>query len=163
MKQQNHYEEIPELLSSHPLTENRLAEIESRAAQLKPPQKNQHAHDFLFLKERLNVMTSDDMHRTELTYRKKAQAHPNDLPIQYGFALALIGTESYQQAYQQLHPLKTDNLFLKLTLANAAFESNHHQEALNITKKLQARFPNQYAVIVDYAYFLASTSKSVGY
>lgn len=158
-KKQNSYQEPPELLSSHPLTPNRIAEIENRVAKLQPKSSLKEKSDFAFIQQRLTVLTSNDLHQIEMIAQKKAQNTPDNMPSQYGYILALMANNDHKKAYQQISPLKNENVYMQLAFAISSFESGHQQQSLDFFNQLHEEYPQHYSINTNYAYYLLQAGK----
>jgi predicted Zn-dependent protease len=146
------------LLSDHPLTPDRIADAENRAAQYPTPHKPQ-VSDYALIKERIRVQTAPDEHSILLYYQKLRQAphYQNQPAIEYGNALAEQNAALYDQAYQDLSVLAgqdPNQLLFQLAMADVLVDANKPVTALPILQRAYDIYPDSYPVMVQYAYTL---------
>lgn len=145
--------QIPEFLSSHPLTTNRISESQTRANQYQGAFTSNTIH-FEYAKARAIVFTTKPSQLVDF-FRKKARTSDlNDTEI-YTFALALSRSGKNQQALQQLKliPVNADNeLTLKLAKAQILTVDGQYSKAIEILEGLEQIYPSNPAVI----YYLAA-------
>lgn len=163
MKQEERYsEQLPELLSSHPLTEDRIADTQNRAAQY-PDKAYPSPLAYYLIKNRIRLETASDPHAALQYFEKKsAGVKPYPEAAEYGYGLALLHAGRPQAAYPILAKLATDapnNLLFQLALANAALNNKKHEEALGILAKLYELHPDNYVITLAYAKGLVQVNK----
>lgn len=128
---------IPALLRTHPLDEERIAEVEGRTAHLHapPPALSLDYELFkVFIRHQtLNAFT----HR--MTYYTQ-QTHPHALNNQYGQVLAYLEANQPEQARQHLTPLLAqapNNAFLTHAKAQIELAEQHPDQAIHTLQTAQ--------------------------
>ncbi|MEM7402083.1 MAG: M48 family metalloprotease [Pseudomonadota bacterium] len=145
--------QIPEFLSSHPLTTNRISESQARANQYQGAFTSNTIH-FEYAKARAIVFTTKPSQLVDF-FRKKSRTSELSNTEYYTFALALSRSGKNQQALQQLKliPLNADNeLTLKLAKAQILTVDAQYAKAIEILEGLEQIYPSNPAVI----YYLAA-------
>ncbi|QMU60487.1 MAG: M48 family metalloprotease [Gammaproteobacteria bacterium] len=152
--------QIPEFLSSHPLTTNRISESKSRANQYKGSFTSNTIH-FEYAKARTIAITSNPNQLAD--YYKKKNRIPGSLSETetYAYALALSRTGKNQKALQQLKSISVnvDNeLTIKLANAQILIVDGQYTKAENSLRKLEEIYPSNLSVI----YYLATSLTESG-
>lgn len=153
----------PKLLSDHPLTPDRIADAENRAAQY-PIMHTATTSDYALIKERIRVQTAPDADAMLLYYQKLRHApHYQPQPaIEYGYALAEQNATLYNQAYQDLSVLAAhdpNQLLFQLAVADVLVDENKPALALPILETAYDIYPDSYPVMVQYADTLLKAEK----
>lgn len=147
--------QIPEFLSSHPLTTSRISESKTRANQYRGSFTKNTIH-FDYAKARTIALTTKPSQLVDY-FRKKnksSESRLNDTEI-YTYALALSRSGKNQQALQQLKliPLNADNeLTIKLAKAQIQIVDGQYTKAEKSLKTLEQIYPSNPSVI----YYLAT-------
>ena len=140
--------QIPEFLSSHPLTSNRISESKTRANQYRGLFTSNTIH-FEYAKARAFAFTTKPSQLVQ-HYRKKLKSGElTDTEI-YTFALTLSRTGKNQQALQQLKliTLDADNeLTIKLAKAQILTVDAQYNKAEELLKNLEQIYPSNPSVI----------------
>ncbi len=99
--------EIPELLRSHPVTVNRIAEARERAEKMRPRVIREDSDDYQIIWQKLNVMDSTDPVQTKAFYEIALRdgTYTNEAAMHYGYALALTEVGDYDGARAAFHKL----------------------------------------------------------
>lgn len=163
-RQEQYNLQAPALLSDHPLTPERIADAENRAAQL-PTIKAVSSTDYFLIKERIRVQTAEDTHALLNYYQKKIASHQyqNLSAMQYGYALAKLANVDYQGAYADFAALAQQDpnqLLYQLGMAHVLAAENKLDAALALLKTASATYPDNYAVMVQYAYTLTKAQQA---
>jgi len=146
-----------EYLRTHPLTNNRIAEVKQRANQL--PQKKVHPElNFLFARERLRVTTQPASNVIQY-YEKigEPKIYDQKLAWHYGYALALLRmhkTAAAKDHIDRVIAVKANNPFSILLLTEAAIENNDEKTAAQILANGVQKNPNNYPLLMTYIKFL---------
>jgi beta-barrel assembly-enhancing protease len=155
---ERYYAKIPELLSNHPLTPERISDAENRADQL-PIKHHTTSQTYYLIKERMRVMGDNNPHHLISYYEKMLKK--NDLPhgfaIEYGYALALQNNQSFKQALnimQKLQQEYPEQLLFTLGVADIETDANDTSAAISLTEKTYHQHPDSYPVVMQYAYAL---------
>jgi predicted Zn-dependent protease len=164
MQQQARYyytANIPAILRTHPLDEDRIAEAENRSAHL-PSNHHTDSEDYHLFKELIRTTVTDDSKTLLDIYEHRCHRHHNDISCQYGYALTLLNINQYQKAKEQLQPLlykKPDNLYLVIAMSQAEMGLQQYAAASKRLNELQHNYPNNYAAIMSYAQCLIEANQ----
>lgn len=137
----------PQMLSTHPLPETRLAEARLRAGQL--PKKNIKSNlDYQLSKSRITVrfnkVTGEaaiDLYKSQLS-RKKYQLKE---AAEYGLALAYFKNKDYKEAHEMAVTLlskRPNNLFYIDFITDTSMALNNTQKAIDLLTPYQKKKPN---------------------
>lgn len=151
---------IPAILRTHPLDADRIAEAENRTARLS--KKNySDSLDYALFKELIRVSVASD-NKQILDYYEH-QCRSGNTACQYGYVLALLNNNNFQQAENRLKPIlaaNTDNLYFQIAMAQAELGLSQNKIALSRLAELQNNFPDNYAAMMAYAQGLLSANQS---
>lgn len=139
------HDNIPAILRTHPLDQERIAEAEDRIPK-NTPKTYAYSLDYLLFKALIRD-TSVKQPKILLDYYAKKR-NPQNPENQYGLALALLEANRFQDALNHLEPLVKDSpnqLFYTTALAQAQMGANHPQQAVDTLHQLHTQNPNQYA------------------
>lgn len=153
---------IPAILRTHPLDEERIAEAENRTSRL-ANQKHNSSLDYLLFKELLRVSVHSQNKQLLDYYAHQCAKKNNHLACEYGYALALLTSNKYQSAIDHLMPLiaqDKDNLYYQIAIAQAEIGLNQYQSALNRLAELQNNYPDNYAALMAYAHGLLAANQT---
>lgn len=124
---------LPEFLSTHPITGNRIADARNRAAQYPSPASGDSLH-YRLIKARLQVL--EEMDPVALLTRldlQLADAHGEDAAaLRYARGLVLTRLQRYDESraeFTALHQEDSTRIHYLLALARAEAASGHAQEA----------------------------------
>jgi len=153
-------ENIPAILQTHPLDDDRIAEAENRCVHIKKSYADNL--DYHLFKELVRTSVGSDNKQLLDYYQHQCRKNNNDISCQYGYILTLLNLNQYQQAEERLTPLlmqKSDNLYFETAMALA--ETGRHQFASAIKRlsDMQANYPENYAAIVSFAQSLMAANK----
>lgn len=142
---------VPEFLRTHPITGSRIAETRARAADYAEVDDDRNSIQFLLMREKLRVMTTQDLDELISVYRKKlAEEDAENADIsRYGYAQALIKANNYTEARQVLEPLvekDADRLTYQLALADIEMAVGNTAAALAIYEDYQGLYPDDRAL-----------------
>ncbi len=139
---------IPEFLSTHPVTTNRIAESMSRAESYGHG-KELDTLEFRLIRTRLQVLSADSPVRALKDFRarnKKSTAGPAE---HYGLALALWRNGDYAAAGKQLQALMKndpDRRIYRTTMAQLALDRKQPDEALRLYRDTLKLYPGDLIV-----------------
>lgn len=142
--------DVPAILRTHPIDEDRIAEAENRTAQMQvhavPP-----SLDYALFKEliRTTVSTQDKLLLDQ--YIGCIKADPQNQPCHFGHALALYNINQFANAESELKTLEmsdTHNLYYSIALSRAENNNHHATEAINRLKKLETIYPDNQALLI---------------
>ncbi len=152
---------IPAILRTHPLDDDRIAEAENRSLHLK--KKNYiDSIDYRLFKELIRTTVNNDSKQLIEYYQHRCRKSNSDAPCQYGYVLTLINLNQYQQATEQLKPLLSkspDNLYYVIAMSEAEIGLKQYATAATRLGELQTNYPDNYAAIISYAQSLIAANK----
>ncbi len=147
----------PEFLSSHPVTESRIADSRTRAREYVVPT---HSDDIEYQLMRARVQVSYADNAGAAIKRFKAALENKDgnaTAAHYGLALAYIKTNQLEAAHAELQPLlRQDPDRITFIAAQAEIESRggHYVEAADILKQQLSINPENHPLTMQYAELL---------
>lgn len=151
-----------EFLSTHPLTENRIAHAQNQASTLQTKQHISHLH-FYLVQTRLAVNLSADPKKILGFFAKNAKDYPKNIPYQYGYALALARNLQYQAALQIMQKLTIqhpDEIYFALSLAEIQSDNGDNQDAIkNLAAQVEI-YPDYFPLILQYSTTLIGNNQS---
>ncbi|MDR9423933.1 MAG: M48 family metalloprotease [Marinobacter sp.] len=153
---------LPEYLSTHPLTQSRVADTRSRAEQY-PDERIRDGQEYHLVRSRLQVhyaRSPEIAVETFESYLEQEDAVRNDA-IRYGLAVAYQNNRQYDKARSILEELLADNpgrITFQVTLAEVFISEERYAQARNILEPALSRNPGNYPL----TYALASTETADG-
>ena len=149
---------VPEYLSTHPLTQSRVADTQNRAKQY-PLERIEDSPEYHLIRARLQVhyatstAAAIDSFRAALNQLKNTSASAsNDISntaIRYGLAVAYIEDGQYAEAETLLNQLLLANpgrITFQVTLAQSLIAARHLTEARALLVRALARNPGNYPI-----------------
>lgn len=157
-RNQRLYGTVPEFLSTHPLTSNRIADSQSRASHFAPKAYHEDP-GFNFLQNHLRALTTNNRHGLVTQYEKELTktAPEQRAAVEYGYAIALKNEGQPAKALpllERLHEQNPDNLWISIALCRSYALNNQFKVALELLSQLHAADEDNYAVVYYYAYTL---------
>lgn len=155
---ERYYMKIPELLSDHPLTPERISDAQNRAAQYKA-RHHVTRQDYYLIKERMRDILASNTHQLT-SYYETLLAKPNisqRFALQYGYALALQDDHQYAKAESIMLDLikqYPDQLIFQVSYGDITADAGHSALALTMLQRDYDIYPDNYPVTVQYAYNL---------
>jgi beta-barrel assembly-enhancing protease len=137
----------PSYLRTHPLTGERIADMENRVAQMHYRQVVD-SQDFAFMKAKLRVAgepAADAIREFEGLLAKQ----PNDAAARYGLAKALLSAGRAEDAGRALEPLRVSvkpSMFVDSLAAEQRAAVSDRDGAVKILQTAQKRFPDSRSV-----------------
>lgn len=153
---------IPAILRTHPLDEDRIAEAENRTQNMGKKQFPDNLNYHLF-KEIIRVSVAGNDKQLLDYYQHQCNRKNNLDSCQYGYVLALLNLNQFQQAANQLTPLLNrdhDNLYYQITMAQAETGNQQYAAALKRLSNLQAIYPENYAALMAYSQGLLAAGQA---
>ena len=146
---------LPEFLRTHPVTTSRIADAENRLAQY-PPHAHKYSDAYKLTKARIKVIAAKSPGQAEKIF--KTAIDEGDLgdeedATHYGYALALMGVDKYQNARDELNQLlkkDANNISYLLAMANLETRAENYRKGLRIYKHLNSLYPGYRPVVMDY-------------
>jgi len=156
---------VPEFLRTHPLSTNRIAEAQNRAAQMHVMDARSDTLTFHLMRTRLEVLQADEPQSLHQRWTD------SDMPTEryraaarrYGLALLEIARGDAARAAERLEALRSgapDNLHYGLALARAYRALGRDQDALATWQHLRSIYPSTYPVIAAGAELLEHTGQA---
>ena len=141
---------LPEYLSTHPLTQNRVADTRNRAEQY-PDTRVQDGQEYRLVRSRLQVHYSESPEtaiETFEAYLAREDAQRNDA-IRYGLAVAYQESRRYDQAEQLMRELLKANpgrITFQVSLAEVLISQKRFADARALMQEALARNPGNYPI-----------------
>ena len=149
------YNDIPDLLKTHPVSALRVAEARARASQL--PQRSSKKHDtasYALIRERVRVLSAESDTDMRPYYLRMRNNSGDSLALRYGAALADIKAADPAKAAGDLQTMMKSNPELTLVhtaLGEAQMAAGQKEQALATFAKALDLFPRNVPVTVRYA------------
>lgn len=144
--------DVPAILRTHPLDEDRIARAENRSLTL--AKKNVPTSlDYVLFKTLVNNAANANTEQQLNYYQHQCQSN-HSLACEYGYALAQLNSNHYLQAKNTLLPLVAKmptNLFLHIAMAQAEFGCKNYLSAFKRLDDLAVIYPNNYAILMTRA------------
>lgn len=153
---------LPEFLSTHPVTTNRIAESTSRAQAIGHT-GDRDSLEFQLARARLTVLDSDQPQATRRYFESRVKNDPDSAHDRYGLALALerTGDEAGARAtLLALHKADPDRILYRTGLADLDLEYGRGQQALSLLKETLELYPGDVTVSIHYAEALLQTDQA---
>lgn len=152
---------VPAILRSHPLDEERIAEAENRSEHL-AKQSYKSSLDYLLFKELIRISVAENSKQLIDYYQNQCSKPQSGAPCQYGYALAQLDSNQYQQAYNRLTPLiqqDPNNLDYQVAFAEIEVGLKQFERAISRLTELHNNLPENYAAIIALANSLIAAQK----
>ncbi|GHC23076.1 M48 family metalloprotease [Aidingimonas halophila] len=132
----------PEFLLTHPVTQSRISDTESRASQLTPAERRDAGPQYDMIRARALL----DLHRNDPSQAttRLAQDSPSEEAQRYLDALVNAERDNLQQALESLDQLAAELPDLTMIRASAvelALDTGEHEEARDRAQRLLRLFP----------------------
>lgn len=150
---------IPAILRSHPLDEDRIAEAENRSMNLGNKTYPDHL-DYRLFKEFIRTQVADTRRLLDFYHKVCTRG----LFCQYGYGLTLLQANKYQEAKIILSSLlqkDNNNLFFQIAMAQAEIGNKEYDAGIKRLEELQANHPENYAALRAYAKGLLDTKNEL--
>ncbi len=152
----------PEFLSTHPVTENRIAESRARA-QSYSQREVRESPLYGMVRARLLVQRTSDAQDAVRHFRSVLEDDADNAYARYGLALALTETGDTGQAkalLQELMDDKGEQVFYFSALARAQWAGGEREPALDTFRLALDLFPDNYPLAYGYAEKLLQADKA---
>ncbi len=153
---------IPAILRSHPLDDDRIAEAQNRTARLVLKTYSDSLDYFLF-KELIRTSLNTDLVQLDAYYKHQCHKQSPEIACKYGQVLALLNNNKYQQAYEQLKPVieqRNNNLYFQIAMAQIEIGLGNFTAALNRSVEVQTNYPENYAALMAHAQVLVASNQA---
>lgn len=153
----------PAYLKTHPLTLQRLSEIEDRIHAI-PARHVVDRPDFRLIQERINALTGTPQEALRLFRdRNPDPTRVADQPVVYGMAVAQWRSHQFAQASQTLHSLQSKaapNALYSSLEAQILHDENNYEGALKVYRQALKDNPNTRALIYGYVTTLIDSGQN---
>ena len=147
----------PEFLSSHPVTQSRIADSRTRAREYTVPKYSEDV-EYQLMRARVQVSYADNAGAAIKRFKSALENKDgNATAARYGLTLAYIKTNQLEEAHTELQPLlKQDPDRITFIAAQAEIESRggNYVEAADILKQQLNINPDNHPLTMQYAELL---------
>lgn len=153
---------LPEFLSTHPVTTDRIAESYNRAQDI-GHKGARDSLEFQLIRARLAVLDSRNPQETLNYYRTRAKENPGSAHDRYGLALALERTGDTATARATLEALRKgdpDRILYRTGLADLDLDHGRPDDAVKLLEETLALYPGDVTVSIHYAEALMRTGRA---
>ena len=148
-----------EYLSTHPMYENRIANIQNRSSLQNTPIKNS-TDDYLYIKNILSVSITNDITKNIKLITNK------DKYSQHKLGLLYYKRSDYKNAYETISPVyrvNPNNLYISILYTNILVGQGEIDEALEVLNRLKNIYPLNTVVSLSIAEILIENNLNLGY
>ncbi|MDP9143068.1 MAG: M48 family metalloprotease [Pseudomonadota bacterium] len=152
---------LPEILRTHPLSTNRVAEATTRAAEM-PKVQHQDPPEFALMRARARVLSAERPSVAVEQYSGNLKVERDLDESQYGLALALYELGQYARAIEALKPLverMPNQVNVSLLQGRLQMRNGEEEKGLAMLQKMIRRNPRYAPAILSYAEGLMTTGK----
>lgn len=145
---------LPEILQSHPVTTNRIAESRSRAAQFKDTKQTAESVSYALTRERLRVLATPTEDNVKRYYSDRRDQQEQTVGERYGEALASYQGGSSRAALDSLTELARQYPqvpMLQSTLGQALMSAGDTEESLVVFRRALNLSPRNIPLTMRYA------------
>lgn len=143
--------QLPEYLSTHPLSENRISDTRNRATQF-PHRAYQESIEYHICRSIIinHFAESPEASRDYFSSLLAKGNTVSEVGAKFGLAMSLIESEPKQalSILDELAEQFPNHLSIELTRTDALYNSGKRAESLEVLRKLQQRNPNNLAVSI---------------
>lgn len=153
---------IPAILRTHPLDEERIAEAQNRLVNLEY-NKKESTKDYQLFKELIRTNTSNDRKFLLDFYKLECTKHSSYEACLYGETLTQLQVNNYKNAIRNLNILLSNdeyNLYYIFAMAEAEIGLGDFDHGLARLKEAYTVNPKNYAIILNYAQSLLASNKN---
>ncbi|MFT0211899.1 M48 family metalloprotease [Pseudomonas sp. F1_0610] len=137
----------PEFLSTHPLTDNRIADARGRAEQLYRPNGIKDSLRYQLMRARVMLRFEETPGVAVKRFNAQLSENKNAQAARYGLALALTKSGRFDEARTHLDILlkqKPKDIIYNLSYAELDLASNKTNEAYNRVQRMLTTYPNSF-------------------
>lgn len=144
----------PEFLRTHPLTNNRIADSQARAAEF-PRMEVNNSEEYLLIRAKLRVYSFENPIDAVKYFREALESAEGDRDhLRYGFALALAEAGEYDRARDYLELLlKHDNtnIAYMIALGGVEHKQGNYAKSIAIYKEAYKYYPDYRPLVLYYS------------
>ena len=152
---------VPAILRTHPLDDERIAEAENRSQHIKHKNYTDNV-DYHYFKELIRtIVATDDKRLLDFYLQQCAKKNSADA-CKYGFALTEMRMNNFKIAEDNLKTLllqQKNNLYIELALIRAEIGEQKYQQATQHINELRNNYPTNYAIIFTQAQVFLSNNQ----
>ncbi len=156
-------EKIPEMLRSHPITSERMAETKGRAAQY-PPVTTHDSTSYAIIRERVRVLTTPAGQDPRAYYASLIGSEPDaNIAQVYGKALAQLISGDAAQAvptFQKLVATYPEVMQFHTALAQSLIASGKSSTGIEVLERARELSPRNVPVTIRYAEALLQANRA---
>jgi len=168
LQKQSSYQEIPEFLLTHPVTESRIADSRNRINRLSSQStalnfQQSSDLDFQLAKTRVEMRFQASPEAAIQFFSARHKSSPQDPAANYGLALALTRTGKTNEAEALLQPLLKQNPanpFYLEARAQLLAKDNRHDELVTMLRPVLQVYPENYPLSYLISDALLTTGKA---
>ena len=152
---------IPNILRTHPIDAERIAEAENRYAHLKLTPVDDSI-DYRLFKELVRTAVNTNNKALLEDYQRCIKNQPQNTPCRYGHALVLSQINQNNAAEEELRALllqEPENVYVLIALVNTEIANHHANKAVDRLSPLQNNHLNNDALMLAYADSLAAANQ----
>lgn len=152
---------LPEFLSTHPVTVNRIAEARSRARNM-PVKKVKGNHLYPFIKARIKVQNANDIAKFIREEQNSAASYDDPDVYHYMLAIAYLKAGNPDKAEQSIAPLvkqHSENMLYRIAQAEIQQGMGQTELARKNFESTLALYPYSNPITVHYSRFLLDTQQ----
>ena len=153
---------IPQLLQTHPVTTDRIAESRGRA-RLLPPVEVEDSVNYGLVRARLRVDNARTHEDARVYFNTRLKADPDSVADRYGLALTLMRMSLNDQAEVILRDLLTENrgvIAFHIARGEALMAGGKENQALDVYQQAADLFPRNVPLIISYAEALIAAGQA---
>lgn len=153
---------VPAILRTHPLDDDRIAEAENRTARLVKKEYNDSLDYFLF-KELIRTSINTDFGPLNAYYEHQCPKQNPEIACTYGQVLNCLNNNKFQAAFDKIKPLveqRNDNLYFQIALGQAEAGLGQFSTAITRAQDVQNNYPNNYAALMAHAQILLTANQT---
>lgn len=157
---------LPEILLTHPLSDTRIAEAESRM-RLFQVKTVRESEDYALMRARVRVLSAPQASDV-VTYFEEKHRHSDtiDTATEYGYALALSRVGRHDRARELLAGLIDKDVgehpHIKLAYARMLLSQGEDARALSLLSEIESRYPSYTPLNLTYAEALITSGHAAG-
>ena len=153
-------DDLYSFLNTHPVTQERIADAENRAAQY-PKRKYRNSMNYYLMRARLRALYTP--YAADAVNFFKAQLNNKSPAVYYGYSIALMRNFQYDAATTVINQLIQQNpnqIIYPMALAEIETAQKNYQAAANLLAKNYDFYPDYQPLQVQYATVLLHTGNS---